>query len=177
MTQQLIAIQTRTGFFDSIAQADQAIRRLLADGFLKAQLAVVCNAQLKKHFQVDVPDSNSPTPDAGTAVVKGGAVVASLGGLALAATVGTGGAGILDAALLIGGGAVAGGFSNLIRSNGYEDESDDASKLAIARGQIVVGVEVNGKDENDQAKNAERILTESGASQLISTPAQEVLSS
>jgi hypothetical protein len=99
----------------------------------------------------------------------GGAMGATLGGLALAATVITGGvAGVMTAVVLIGGGALAGGFSNLIVSKGYEQEADDYYKLAIERGQIVVGVEVQGQDLTGQRAEAQRILNEAGARQLAS---------
>jgi hypothetical protein len=93
---------------------------------------------------------------------------ATLGGLALAATVVTGGvAGVVAAAVLIGGGAIAGGFSNLIVAKGYEQEADDHYKQAIERGQIVVGVEVHGEDGAARLAEAQRILDETGATQTL----------
>ena len=98
----------------------------------------------------------------------GGAVGATLGGLALAATVITGGvAGVMAAGVLIGGGAIAGGFGNLIVSKGYEQEADDQYKQAIERGQIVVGVEVHGEDGAGQLAEAQRILDEAEAKPLL----------
>jgi hypothetical protein len=170
MTQQEIATQTRAVAFDNVTQADRAIRRLLAVGFSKDQLAVICSAKLKDHFLLEVPQTDTPTSEAGDAIAKGGAVGATLGGLALAATVITGGAGMLAAGLLIGGGAIAGGFSNLIVSKGYEHEVDDRVTEAIERGQIMVGVEVHGEGGASQLAEAQRILDEAGARQLSSLP-------
>jgi hypothetical protein len=167
MTQQAMATQTRAGAFDTVAQADRAIRRLLAAGFSQDQLAVICPAKFKDHFRPEAPQAESPTADPGSAIAMGGAVGATLGGLALAATVLTGGvAGVMAAAVLIGGGAIAGGFGNLIVSKGYEHESDDGYKQAIERGQIVVGALVNGEDGTAQLAEAQRILDEAGAKQL-----------
>ena len=169
MTQQLITSQTRTGAFDTVAQADQAIRRLLATGYSKAQLAVICPAKFKDHFHPAAPQAEAPAADAGGAIAMGGAVGATLGGLVLAATVITGGAaGMIAAGVLIGGGAIAGGFSNLIASNGYEQEMDDHVKQAIERDQIVVGVEVHGEDGAGQLAQAQLILHEAGAKPLVS---------
>ena len=155
MTQQLIATQTRAGAFDTVAQADRAIRNLLAAGFSKDQLAVICPAKFKDHFLPAAPQAEAPTADAGGTLAVGGAMGATLGGLALAATVITGGvAGVMTAVVLIGGGAFAGGFSNLIVSKGYEQEADDHYKQAIERGQIVVGVEVHGEDHIGQLAEA-----------------------
>jgi hypothetical protein len=168
MTHQVIATLTRAGAFDTVAQADRAIRRLLAAGLSKDQLAVICPAKFKDHFRLEVPQSDAPTAEAGGALAMGGAVGATLGGLALAATVITGGAaGVMGAVVLIGGGAVAGGFSNLIVSKGYEQEADDHYKQAIEHGQIVVGVEAQGDDGAGQLAEAQRILVAAGAKQFL----------
>ena len=169
MTQQLIATQTRAGAFDTVAQADRAIRNLLAAGFSKDQLAVICPAKFKDHFLPDAPQAEAPTADAAGTLAVGGAMGATLGGLALAATVITGGvAGVMTAVVLIGGGAFAGGFSNLIVSKGYEQEADDHYKQAVERGKIVVGVEVHGEHHIGQLAEAQRILNEAGATALES---------
>src|ERR1700687_3193366 len=146
MTQQISEVQSHAGAFETIAEADQAIRRLLAAGFSKDQLVVICPAKFQDHFRPKVPQAETPVAGAEDAIVKAGIVGASLGGLALAATVLTGGGAAVAAAVLIGGGAIAGGFSNLIISKGYEEEADDHYKEAIAQGRIVVGVEVPGAD-------------------------------
>ena len=62
MTQQLLATQTRAGAFDTVAQADRAIRRLLAAGFSKDQLAVICPAKFKDHFLPEAPQAEAPLP-------------------------------------------------------------------------------------------------------------------
>jgi hypothetical protein len=166
MTQQVIATQTHAGAFDTVAQADRAIRRLLAAGFSKDQLAVICPAKFKDHFRIEVPQADTPSADTAATLATGGAIGATLGGLALAATVITGGLGAVAAAVFIGGGAIAGGFSNLIVSKGYEQEADDHYKEAIARGQIVVGVEVHGEDGAGRLAEVQRILAEAGGKQL-----------
>jgi pimeloyl-ACP methyl ester carboxylesterase len=76
----------------------------------------------------------------------------------------------MTAVVLIGGGAFAGSFSNLIVSKGYEKEADDHYKQAIERGQIVVGVVVHGKDGAGPLAEAQRILDEAEARPLLSTP-------
>lgn len=167
MTQQVIAIQTRAGAFDTVAQADRAIRQLLAAGFSKKQLAVICPAKFQDHFLAEAPQAEAPGANPGSAIALGGAVGATLGGLALAATVITGGvAGMVAAGVLVGGGAIAGGFSNLIISKGYEQEADDNYKQAIERGQLVVGVEVQGDGAARRLAEAQRILDESRAKPL-----------
>jgi len=128
---------------------------------------VICPAKFQNHFLPAAPKAEVPTADAAGILVVGGAMGATVGGLALAATALTGGAaGVVAAAIFIGGGAFAGGFSNLIVSKGYEDESDDLFKQAINRGQIVVGVELPGEDHAAQLAQAQRILNEAGATAL-----------
>ena len=166
MTQQAIATQSRAGAFDTVAQADRAIRRLLAAGFSKDQLAVICPAKSKDHFLPAAPKANAPAAGAGGAIAMGGAVGATLGGLVLAATVVSGGvAGAMIAVVLIGGGAFAGAFSNLITSKGYEQEADDRHRRAIERGQIVVGVEIPDENGAVRLAEAQHILDEAGAEQ------------
>jgi hypothetical protein len=163
MTQQLIARQTCVGAFDTVAQADRAIRQLLSSGYSKDQLAVICPTKFMDHFLAKAPQTETPAGDAEEVIVTGGVVGATLGGIALAALALTGGGALVAAALLIGGGAIAGGFSNLIVSKGYELEADDYYKQAIERGQIVVGVEVHGEDGASRLAAAQRILDEAGA--------------
>jgi len=164
MTQQVNATRTRAGAFDSVAKADQAIRRLLAAGFSKDYLALVCPAKLRDQFRPAAPEADAPAADAGEAIAKGGALGATLGGLALAATVVTGGvAGAMIAVVLIGGGAFTGAFSNLITAKGYEQEADDHYRQAVEHGLIVVGVEVSGEDGAGRLAEAQRILDEAGA--------------
>ena len=164
MTQLLVAKQTCAGAFDTVDLADRAIRRLLAAGFTKDELAVICPAKFQDHFLPAAPKAEAPAADAAGILAVGSAMGATLGGLALAATVLTGGAaGVVTAAVFIGGGAFAGGFSNLIVSKGYEQEADDHFKQAIKRGQIVVGVELQGEDHAAQLAQAQSILNEAGA--------------
>jgi hypothetical protein len=166
MTHQFSEVQSRAGALETIAGADYAIRRLLASGFSKDQLIVICPAKFQDHFRPEVSQAETPGGSAEEAVVKGGIVGATLGGLAVAATVLTGGGAAVAAAVFIGGGAVAGGFSNLIISKGYDEEADDRYKEAIEQGRIVVGVEVYGVGSSRQLAEADRILHEAGAKAL-----------
>lgn len=159
MTQYLLATQTRAEAFDTVVEAERVIRRLLAAGISRKQLAVICPAKFKDHFRLKAPQANAPKTDAASAIAMGGAVGATLGGLALAATFLNGSvAGGLAVDVFIGGGAIAGGFSYLIVSKGDEQEADDVNKQAIKRGQILVGVEVQPEDSAGQLADVEHIL-------------------
>jgi len=142
----------RVGFFSSKVQADKAVQDLLAAGFTKEELAEIC-------------------PGA-EALAEGSAIGAAIGGIALVATaIATGGAGLLPAVpVLVGGGAIAGGFSNLILSDGYGKGVGEYYVDAIHQGNIVVGVEVEGEDSDARLAQAERILVDDGA---VLPPPQE----
>jgi hypothetical protein len=97
--------------------------------------------------------------------LEGGAVGAALGGIALsAAAVATGGAGLLTAVpMLVGGGAIVGGFGNLIVCEGYGDGVAEYYEEAIHQGKIVVGVEDERPDSDARLAEAARILVADGA--------------
>ncbi len=166
---QQVTSQLRTGGFESVAQVDRVIRDLRSAGFVDDQLMVICPPQFQDQLAPTTPNVTSPPTDAPTALATGGAVGATLGGLALVATIATGGAaGVLGtaAAVLVGGGALAGGISGLIVAKGYDEEADDYYKKAVERGWIVVGVAVTPEDGPRQIAQADRILHEAGAKAL-----------
>jgi hypothetical protein len=169
MTQQIIDTQLRVRGFESIQKADEVIRRLLDTGFSKEEVLVVCPPKFEVHFRAETPKAETPSPSAAGALAAGGLVGASLGGLALAATLLTGGAAGPAAIVLLGGGALAGGISNLIAAKGYDEEADDYYKLAVKHGLIVVGVSIPEGETHPPITEAERILEEAGGKELIQT--------
>jgi hypothetical protein len=162
MTACQLSPETRAGAFDTVPKADQAVRRLLAAGFTQDQLTVVCPAEFKDQC-LCAPGAEPPRVSGGEAMAKGAVAGVALGGLALGAAVLTGGLSVPAAALLIGGSAFAGGFSNLIVNKGYEVEAHPYCQQAIQAGRIVVGVDVRGDDSADRLAQAQHILTEAGA--------------
>ncbi len=162
----------RVGFFSSKKQADQAVQDLQAAGFTKEELAVICPADRKNGASPSVPRAEPPGSHGAEALAEGGAIGAAIGGIALAATaIATGGAGLLPAVpVLVGGGAIAGGFSSLILSDGYGKGVGEYYLDAIHQGNIVVGVEVEGEESDARLAQAERILVDDGA---VLPPPQE----
>jgi hypothetical protein len=154
----------RVAFFNNVAAADLALRRLLAADFTKAELAVICPKQFEDQFTQDVPKAERPGSHAVQGIVEGGAVGAVLGGLSLAAVaIATGGVGLLPAVgVLVGGGALAGGYSGLIISDGYGKEIGRYYEEAIRLGEIVIGVAIDGEDSDKRLDSAEQIMAESG---------------
>src|SRR5579884_1922492 len=164
MQQHLLPEATRAEVFDTVARAEQAVRGLLAAGFTQDQITVVCPAKFQDQCLCATPDSQAPEGAVET-LAKGGAAGAALGGLALVALVLTGGLSVPAGALLVGGSVLAGGFTNLIVSKGYEVEAHDSIKQALHEGRIVVGVDVLGDNSVARLAEAQRILDNAGGKQ------------
>lgn len=169
MTHHQILGEARGATFETVAKADQAIRQLRAAGFSDGQLLVACPAKYKEECLCTTPNSETAATSAPEAMAKGAATGAALGGLALAATVLTGGLSVPAAAVLVGASAFAGGFSNLIVTKGYEVEAPSFVKQALEAGRIVVGVEVRDMDASSRLAEAQRILDEAGGEELRPT--------
>jgi hypothetical protein len=155
----------RLGFFSSEEQAGQAVQDLLAAGFTKKELAVICPANRRKGVAFSMPLGKPPGSHRAEALAEGGAIGAAIGSIVLAATaIAAGGAGVLPAVpVLVGGGAIAGGFSSLVFSGGYGKGVGEYYLDAIHQGNIVVGVEVEGDESDALIAQAERILIDDGA--------------
>jgi hypothetical protein len=168
MARQAVEKPFRVGVFDTVDQAENAIHRLLAAGFTRDQLAVVCSDKHKEallrreHLRTDRPSGAVYTAEA---VPAGAAVGAVLGGIALAATaVVTGGASLLAAGtVLIGGGALAGSFTGAMMTRAREREDSLFYEQAVEFGKVLVAVEVHGPDSSARLAQAERILAEAGS--------------
>jgi hypothetical protein len=134
MTQQLIKKPIASRAFGSVAAAEGTLRRLRSAGIPNDHVTVICPAKFQHQLSTNLAHVETPPEGNGETITKGGVVGATLGGMALAtaalAGLGTGGA----ALVLIGGGAIAGGFSNLIVSKGYQVEADDHITKAVERG-------------------------------------------
>jgi hypothetical protein len=165
MAQMSTDVPFRLGFFNTVAEADSAIRNLRAAGIPMQEIAVLCPQEFKNQLSPDVPQAERPGSHAAAAIVEGGAVGAALGGVALVATaLATGGIGLLPAIpVFLGGGALAGGFSSLIMADGYGKDLGEYYEEAVRLGKIAVGVHCYGEDSAAKLAKAQRILQEAGA--------------
>jgi len=154
----------RVGVFDTVAHADRAVHNLLAAGFRKDQMAVMCSDKYKEQFFQNLPTPEQAGSHTPGGVVVGGVVGATIGGLLLAATaLTTGGATLLAAGtVLIGGGAFAGSFTGAMMTRGFENEVVNYYDQAVQRGKILVAVEVEGEGNKARLAEAARILEEAG---------------
>jgi hypothetical protein len=75
----------RVGTFDTVAQAERAVHSLLAAGFTKDQLAVICSDRSKEQFFANLPAPEVAGPH-NSALVGAGAIGATVSGALLSAT-------------------------------------------------------------------------------------------
>src|SRR5688572_6565002 len=82
----------RAGVFDTVAKTEEAVQRLLAAGFSKDQITVVCSDETKERYFREFEHQQPAGTNTPAAAAIGGTVGASLGGLAAGAVgVATGG--------------------------------------------------------------------------------------
>ncbi len=158
----------RAGFFSTVADAERAVDGLLAADFSVEQLAIVCPDKFRGELSSRLTNVETPAEHSPAHIAEGASIGAALGGIALGiATLATGGLLFVPSALvLIGGGAMVGGFSNLIASEGYRRGIDEYFAQAHATGQIVVGVTFDG-DSAQRNRDAATILRGAGATSLV----------
>jgi hypothetical protein len=156
------------GIFEQLADAERAIAGLRAAGFATRDLAVICPPQFAGRF---APELEQAQPSAAKVPldIAEGTLVGALGGVALAAaTVATGGVALVPGAMmLIGGGAIAGGFGSLILLDGYGPGIGDRYMEALANGQIVVAAHGAKAPTPAQADRTMGILHDAGAVDVI----------
>jgi len=157
---------TRAGVYDSVPEAEEAVSRLLAAGFSIDQITVVCSDDVKeRHFRAfeheDPAGRNTPV-----AASIGGAIGATVGGLAVT----TAGVATGNVPLAISGGAagvvtggVLGGFLGAMMTRGTEKAAADFYDQGVVDGRILVAVEVHGDGAEQSLARAEEILLEAGA--------------
>jgi hypothetical protein len=160
----------RVGYFTTKESAERAVRDLMAAGFDEKEIAIIWPTKGNHHLSPDVPEAQPPGSHGAEALAEGSAIGAAIGGIALAATAIISGGALLPAIPVpVGGGAIAGGFSNLILSDGYGKGVGEHYLDALHQGKIVVGVEVEGTNSEERLAKAERILAEAGAESTIAT--------
>ncbi len=165
MTAAMNTNPVRAGIYSTLQTADYVVQRLLAAGFLKEEVTVICSDETReKHFREfehqDPAGSKAPsTVLAGTTI---GAAVGSLAAIAMGAVTGTVPLIIAGAAGISGGSAI-GGFLGAMLTRGDEKELSNFYDQAVRSGRILVGVEAHGPDAAAKLQQAAAIFHESGA--------------
>jgi hypothetical protein len=157
----------RAGVFPTVTAAGEAVERLLAAGFAKKQITVICSDETKERYfrafeHQDPAGANTPA-----AAATGGAIGATVGSVAAGAVgVATGGLPLLVAGGIgLMAGAVWGGFLGAMMTRGLEKEAADYYDQAVQKGKLLVAVEHHDEGGPSLAV-AERILSEAGAEPL-----------
>jgi len=155
----------RAGVFLDLQAADAVVQRLLAGGFSKEEITVICSDEaVENHFRQyehqDPAGALAPHTVARGATV--GAAVGGLVGIAVGAATGTVPLLIAGAAGLSGGSAM-GGFLGAMLTRGEEKELANYYDQAVRGGRILVGVEVHGADATARLATAAKIIEEAGA--------------
>ncbi len=140
----------RVGLFGSLTEADAVVNELLAAGFTRDKITVVCSEDaVKRHFASFEHQDPAGTYTS-TAAVTGGIFGATLGGLAAIAGLATGGVALLFAGgLALWTGGVVGGLVGAMMTRGVEKELADFYSQAVTEGKILVAAE-----QEDPARHA-----------------------
>jgi hypothetical protein len=160
-----LARPIEVGVFDTLEGAERAVHGLLAAGFPKEQITVVCSDETKerhfREFEHQEP-AGAYTP---AAVATGGAIGATLGALAaVAGGIATGGVGLLfTGGIAAWSGGVIGGLVGAMMTRGVEKELANYYNQAVVSGKILVAAEVHEGDDARMLQTAARILEEAGA--------------
>lgn len=155
----------RAGLYKTLEAADRAIRELLNAGFTIEQVTVVCSDKYKESHFKQFEHQDPAGTHTGASALAGGAIGATLGGLA--AVIGfaaTGGVGLLVAGgIAAWTGGVFGGLVGAMMSRGVERELANYYNQAVQQGMILVAVDYAGPDSGARLAQAEEILAEAGA--------------
>jgi hypothetical protein len=162
------------GIFPTVEGARRAVQGLLAAGFSKEQITVMCSDQTKERYFQEFEHQEPAGTYTPTAAITGATIGALLGGASVVvASAATGGMALLAAGPITAwAGGVAGGLVGAMMTRGVEKELANFYQQAVVDGQILVAADVNTETSqpthNPRANSAEaaRILADAGARPL-----------
>jgi hypothetical protein len=156
----------RAGVFASLDKAEKAVQNLLAAGFTKQQVWVICSDEAKQHHFKDFEAPHPSPGDAANSGLEGSVFGALIGGaIGVLMTAST----TLPVLVIAPGmlsGALAGGLLGMMSTRGEEKEIADFYDRAVSRGMLLVAVEYHGDDPEAMLPRAEHALSEAGAEPL-----------
>lgn len=157
----------RAAVFSDVDSADNAVGRLLAAGFTKEQITVICSDEAKEQHFRDFEHQHPAGAHTTEAAAKGGAIGAVIGGLSSAGMATAVGVPLLFAGppFLVGG-LVAGGFIGAMTTRGVEKEVADYYDQSLTSGKLLVAVE---DEDPERLKLAEELFAESGSDSVSLT--------
>lgn len=160
-----IARPIEIGVFKTVEAADQAVHGLLAAGFTKEQVTVVCSDETKERHFREYEHQEPAGTHAPAAIASGGAIGATLGALAaLIGGVATGGVGLLfTGGIAAWSGGVLGGLIGAMMTRGVEKELANYYNQAVVAGKILVAAELREGDDPQMLAKAADVLEQAGA--------------
>lgn len=155
----------RVAVFTHLDAADKAVRRLVDAGFSDDHVAVICSDDDTHHERMEHFRQAEQSDRSEKSAVAGGAIGATLGGMAaVGGGLATGGVGLAAAGLAaMWAGGVAGGLIGAMTSRGLSKEYADYYDQAVADGKVLVAVEYHGDDGPARLARAEKALEDAGA--------------
>jgi hypothetical protein len=153
------------GVFSSIDAATRAVHDLLAAGFTKEHITVICSDDTKERYFREFEHQDPAGTYTTRAVVIGGTIGAALGGLTvIGAAVATGGAALWAAGPITAwAGGITGGLVGAMMTRGVEKELANFYQQAVLDGQILVAAEDHGPGHEAGLARAAKILADAGA--------------
>jgi hypothetical protein len=150
-TPALLQHSFRAGTFSNLQSADRAVERLLAAGFPKEQITVLCTNEVKESHFRQLGYESPADLDAPSGGLAGASVGAAVGGLvAIAVGAATGAVPLIIAgAAGVSGGSAMGGFLGAIMNGEGDNEIVEFYGQQLRSGKILVVAE----DESPQAES------------------------
>ena len=158
----------RAAVYSTVAETKDAVSRLLAAGFTKDQITVICSDDTKERYFRDFEHQEKAGANTPAAAATGGAIGATLGSLATGAV----GLAIGGVPLIVAGGiglmagAVWGGFIGAMMTRGVEKEAANFYDQEVQAGKLLVTVEQCQPGARPSLEDAERIFADAGANPL-----------
>jgi hypothetical protein len=156
------------GIFDDIDAARQAVHGLLAAGFSKEQINVVCSDETKERYFREFEHQEPAGTFTPKAAIAGGTIGAVLGGLAVVVSAAATGSLALWAAgpITAWAGGIAGGLVGAMMTRGVEKEIADFYQQAVVGGRILVAAEDHRPNSQRSLVKAAEVLAAAGAKPL-----------
>lgn len=160
------------GVFVDLKSADAAVAQLLAAGFSRDDITVICSDRARERHFHDFQHQATAGEHTGSAALAGTTIGALAGGLTAIAIAGaTGGVPLIIAgAAGLSGGSAMGVFLGTMLTRGEEKELSNFYDQAIRHDRILVSVEQHGTESASRLAEAERIIAQAGALPIVELP-------
>jgi hypothetical protein len=154
----------RIGVFGSAEDAEKAVRALVAEGFAKERVSVLCSdPDVEARFR-EFEHQHPAGAGVPSTARKGSVIGGVAGGLVGVAGIAAAGPGFLAAEpLCIGAGMLFGTFVGAMLSSGMEHELANYYDQSLRRGQILVAAEIGAGEDAALLERAEAVLEAAGA--------------